>query len=196
MSSQIKRHVMHKVGYDYPINTQAIIGYCITFMDMFQVYENVHNKAKIATLDQVASQIFINRKVPDNHVEFQVNLPITFDAENEKVLLSTQLHSTTLSTDNIIQSFKQNGKESLSIAVNKNDFVKDVLECDPTKLNFRTTKQKVAVEFSSPNIAKPFHAGHLRSTIIGNFISNLKKKLGKDVTRINYLGDWGKLVCG
>lgn len=52
--------------------------------------------------------------------------------------------------------------------------------------------KKVIVEFSSPNIAKPFHAGHLRSTIIGGFISNLYEKLGWDVTRMNYLGDWGK----
>ncbi|CCG22740.1 tRNA-Arg synthetase [Candida orthopsilosis Co 90-125] len=52
--------------------------------------------------------------------------------------------------------------------------------------------KKVVVEFSSPNIAKPFHAGHLRSTIIGGFVSNLYEKIGWDVTRINYLGDWGK----
>lgn len=50
---------------------------------------------------------------------------------------------------------------------------------------------RVIVEFSSPNIAKKFHAGHLRSTIIGNFIANLKQALGDDVIRINYLGDWG-----
>lgn len=52
--------------------------------------------------------------------------------------------------------------------------------------------QRVIVEFSSPNIAKPFHAGHLRSTIIGGFISNLHEVLGYDVVRLNYLGDWGK----
>lgn len=52
--------------------------------------------------------------------------------------------------------------------------------------------KKVLVEFSSPNIAKPFHAGHLRSTIIGGYLSNLYEKAGWDVTRINYLGDWGK----
>lgn len=52
--------------------------------------------------------------------------------------------------------------------------------------------KKVVIEFSSPNIAKPFHAGHLRSTIIGGFLSNLYEKAGWDVTRINYLGDWGK----
>lgn len=47
------------------------------------------------------------------------------------------------------------------------------------------------VEYSSPNIAKKFHAGHLRSTIIGNFIANLKQALGNSVIRMNYLGDWG-----
>ncbi|VVT45890.1 uncharacterized protein SAPINGB_P000942 [Magnusiomyces paraingens] len=52
--------------------------------------------------------------------------------------------------------------------------------------------QRIVVEFSSPNIAKPFHAGHLRSTIIGGFISNLHEALGFDVVRLNYLGDWGK----
>lgn len=52
--------------------------------------------------------------------------------------------------------------------------------------------KNIIVEFSSPNIAKPFHAGHLRSTIIGGFLSNLYEKVGWNVTRINYLGDWGK----
>lgn len=45
--------------------------------------------------------------------------------------------------------------------------------------------------YSSPNIAKPFHVGHLRSTIIGNFISNLTDFNDGCAVRINYLGDWG-----
>lgn len=48
------------------------------------------------------------------------------------------------------------------------------------------------VEFSSPNIAKQFHAGHLRSTIIGGFLSNLYEGAGWDTIRMNYLGDWGR----
>jgi arginyl-tRNA synthetase len=58
---------------------------------------------------------------------------------------------------------------------------------DPSK-----GRKRMIVEFSSPNIAKPFHAGHLRSTIIGGFLSNLYDGAGWDVIRMNYLGDWGK----
>lgn len=47
------------------------------------------------------------------------------------------------------------------------------------------------VEFSSPNIAKPLHAGHMRSTFLGNFLGNIHSKMGHNVTRVNYLGDWG-----
>jgi len=53
-------------------------------------------------------------------------------------------------------------------------------------------QKKLIVEFSSPNIAKEFHAGHLRSTIIGGFIAKLYASLGWDVLKMNYLGDWGK----
>ncbi|KAJ6008206.1 Arginine--tRNA ligase cytoplasmic [Penicillium herquei] len=58
---------------------------------------------------------------------------------------------------------------------------------DPSK-----GQKKIIIEFSSPNIAKPFHAGHLRSTIIGGFLANLYTVLGWDVVKMNYLGDWGK----
>lgn len=49
----------------------------------------------------------------------------------------------------------------------------------------------VVVEYSSPNMAKPFHAGHLRSTIIGNFLKNVYVALGYNTVAMNYLGDWG-----
>ncbi|XP_050308145.1 arginine--tRNA ligase, cytoplasmic isoform X2 [Anthonomus grandis grandis] len=52
-------------------------------------------------------------------------------------------------------------------------------------------KLRVLVDFSSPNIAKEMHVGHLRSTIIGDSICRLLEFLGHDVIRINHLGDWG-----
>lgn len=51
--------------------------------------------------------------------------------------------------------------------------------------------RKIIVEFSSPNIAKPFGIGHLRSTIIGNSLANIFEFQDAKVIRINYLGDWG-----
>lgn len=51
--------------------------------------------------------------------------------------------------------------------------------------------QRVVVEYSSPNIAKPMHIGHIRSTIIGQALSNIYEALGARVIRLNHLGDWG-----
>lgn len=51
--------------------------------------------------------------------------------------------------------------------------------------------KRVVVEFSSPNIAKPFHIGHLCSTAIGNSIERLYRFLGYDTVKVNHIGDWG-----
>ncbi len=51
--------------------------------------------------------------------------------------------------------------------------------------------KKIIVEYSSPNIAKPMHVGHIRSTIIGAALANLYESLGAKVIRLNHLGDWG-----
>lgn len=51
--------------------------------------------------------------------------------------------------------------------------------------------ERIIVEFSSPNIAKELHVGHLRSTIIGDSLARLFEFLGHDVLRLNHIGDWG-----
>ena len=55
----------------------------------------------------------------------------------------------------------------------------------------KESKETVIVEYSQPNIAKPMHVGHLRSTIIGDALANIFEFTGRKVIRWNYIGDWG-----
>ena len=52
--------------------------------------------------------------------------------------------------------------------------------------------QNITIDLSSPNIAKPFSVGHLRSTVIGDALSNIFRKMSYNTIKINHLGDWGK----
>ena len=59
------------------------------------------------------------------------------------------------------------------------------------KVDTEYTNRKVLADFSSPNIAKEMHVGHLRSTILGDTICRILEYLDNDVMRINHVGDWG-----
>lgn len=82
----------------------------------------------------------------------------------------------------------------INFFINKEIFVKSMLENALTE-NFGSStvgkNQTICIDYSSPNVAKNFHVGHLRTTIIGNSLYKIFSKLGYDVVRINHLGDWG-----
>lgn len=67
----------------------------------------------------------------------------------------------------------------------------EILEKDKYGVSQIGIGKTVCMDYSSPNIAKNFHIGHLRTTIIGNSLYKIYQKLGYDVVRINHLGDWG-----
>ena len=99
----------------------------------------------------------------------------------------------------------ENTSSYINFFVNKKKLVEQVLnEIDTKKENYGKSNfgkgKKVLIEYSSPNIAKPFHIGHLRTTLIGAALYNIYKFLGYDVTRLNHLGDYGtqfgKLIEG
>ncbi|SHK50022.1 arginine--tRNA ligase [Paramaledivibacter caminithermalis] len=84
----------------------------------------------------------------------------------------------------------------INFTINKKTFAKTVIEEVLNKKDMfgasNIGEQKnVIVEFSSPNIAKPFHIGHIRTTVIGSAINNIYKFLGYNAIAINHLGDYG-----
>lgn len=83
----------------------------------------------------------------------------------------------------------------LNIYLKRIDISKKILNrIYDTKNDYGTlpsNNKTVVIDYSSPNIAKSFSVGHLRSTVIGNSLKLIYKKLGYDVVGINHLGDWG-----
>ncbi len=93
----------------------------------------------------------------------------------------------------------------LNFFVNSEAIAKSVFEeIDIKKENYGSSNigegKNIVIDYSSPNIAKPFHIGHLRSTVIGNSLYKIYKKLGYNCIGINHLGDYGtqfgKLIEG
>ncbi|KAI5150335.1 arginyl-tRNA synthetase [Enteropsectra breve] len=85
----------------------------------------------------------------------------------------------------------------ISFNLNKEHFYKDILlGINRSNESFGENSvgkgKTVVVDFSSPNIAKIFHVGHFRTTVLGNFIVNLLRATGHKAIAFNYLGDWGK----
>lgn len=82
----------------------------------------------------------------------------------------------------------------LNFFVDKTMLVKDIVDKSAVE-NYGAGVQgkgkSVCIDYSSPNVAKNFHVGHLRTTIIGNSLYKIHEKLGYKVVRINHLGDWG-----
>ncbi len=69
--------------------------------------------------------------------------------------------------------------------------VESALESESLGIHKTTTPQTVVIDYSSPNLAKEMHVGHLRSTIIGDAVARVLELLGDTVIRQNHVGDWG-----
>ena len=119
-------------------------------------------------------------------------------AEDIKNKINVEEHSDIIEKIEIVSGY-------LNFYINKASLVKTVLEeVERTQEKFGATNlgngENAIIEYSSPNIAKPFHIGHLRSTVIGAALYKLYNFVGYNSIGINYLGDWGlqfgKVIAG
>ena len=84
----------------------------------------------------------------------------------------------------------------LNFFINKETFIREsIKEFDKKRENYGSSDlgkgKNIVIDYSSPNIAKPFHIGHLRSTVIGGSLYKIYKFLGYNSIGFNFLGDWG-----
>lgn len=146
-------------------------------------------------------------EVPANKEMGDFSLPcfkLAKELKKAPQVIATEINDKLNISNNIVLETKVvNGY--LNFYLNPMAIAKTVLEeFDEKKEKYGSSnigdKKTVVIDYSSPNIAKPFHIGHLRSTVIGNALYNIYKFLGYNVVGINHLGDYGtqfgKLIEG
>lgn len=176
MASFFRRKIAAKVGRTLQQSEEAILP-ALSAVPVFKKQQSDDFKLSLSTLR--------TRGI----------LPSVGDIQQQTEKLASQLEQ-----DTVVEAISA-GHGAVHFQVNRELLVQKMLEQfeqergDAFGLNSELLAAlktgTTLVEYSSPNIAKKFHAGHLRSTVIGNFIANLKQSLGNKVVRMNYLGDWG-----
>jgi len=170
------------------------------------------NKEIKEIINKAVKNLYQDVKIPDFVVEWPQDKKFGDYASNVAMVLSKKLNK---NPEEIAEEIKNNILQQAQDDINKNLFSVITIE-KPGFINFRVSdkwlrqnlcqilKKKdkfgssdlgenktVVIDYSAPNIAKPMHIGHLRSTIIGQSLSNIYKFLGYKVIGDNHLGDWG-----
>ena len=167
--------------------------------------EIVKNICEIVNISEIELERYI--EIPPNHEMGDYSFPcfkLAKELKKSPIVIAEEI-SGKINLDESLFERVENTSGYLNFFVNKRSLVEQVLneiedkKEEYGKSNFGSGK-KVLIEYSSPNIAKPFHIGHLRTTVIGAALYNMYKFLGYDVERLNHLGDYGtqfgKLIEG
>ncbi len=166
---------------------------------------------------QIADYIAKTIKIDTNQIEGYIEVPkdgangdyafpcfkLAKELRKAPPLIANEIKESLKVDENIIEKIEVVGGY-LNFYINKEQLVKETIKEIQDAENYGASKigegKNVIVEYSSPNIAKDFHIGHLRNTVIGAALYNIYKYLGYNTIGMNHLGDYGtqfaKLIEG
>ena len=127
-----------------------------------------------------------------NNEKYDYSINITSISKNKNLSLEQikNIFSDLFENDQIFEIFFDNNY--VNISIKEKYYQSYVHHLIKNNLSFSNqNREKIIIDYSSPNIAKDMHVGHLRSTIIGDCIANLFEETGNQVMRINHIGDYG-----
>lgn len=128
------------------------------------------------------------------HYQYNTAMKLTKELKQSPRKIAEQIIEALDLQDGMIAQLEIAGPGFINVTINPSFLAQkvDILLRD-SHLGIERTQppQRIIIDFSSPNVAKEMHVGHLRSTIIGDCLARLFAYLGHDVIRHNHLGDWG-----
>lgn len=164
---------------------------------MINIKEKIANMiAKTVNLDEKELVDYI--EIPPNSDLGDYAFPcfrLAKELKKAPPMIASEIKEKIVIDENVLEKVEIQGGY-LNFYINKENLIKDVLtEVNNKKEKFGSVNigqgKNVVIDYSSPNIAKPFHIGHLRSTVIGGALYKIYNFLGYNSVGINFLGDWG-----
>jgi len=148
---------------------------------------------------EISKSNIITNSSKEEFGDFQSNISLTLSKiyrKNPREIASEfiEILKNKIEIQNLCETIEIAGAGFINIKLKKKVLINQLVLkslCPRLGIPLIENNQKVIVDFSSPNIAKEMHVGHLRSTIIGDSLSRLLELRGYEVLRINHIGDWG-----
>jgi arginyl-tRNA synthetase len=128
------------------------------------------------------------------HYQYNTAMKLTKSLKQPPRKIAEQIVAVLDRQDEMISHIEIAGPGFINITINPLFLSREMnilLRDSHLGIDLPETPQRVIIDFSSPNVAKEMHVGHLRSTIIGDSLARLFEYLGHDVVRHNHIGDWG-----